>query len=330
MIKLDNQLETINNYLKDKNWIAANEKVESVEKPGDGNMNFTLRCRTSNDRTFILKQSRDFVEKFPQVPAPAERVLREAEFYEIIKKNPDISRRTPQILEVDSENRVILMEDLGESSDYSFLYQDGKNLSETELKEIMHFIADLHDHFTTDTSSKIIQNNAMRKLNHEHIFKFPFMKDNGMNLDDVMPGLEAVKQDIINNAALQKALDELGNLYLSDGQHLLHGDYFPGSWLNTKSGLKIIDPEFCFFGPKEFEIGVCMAHLYMAQQPHVFIQKAMDFYKEKAPFDDILMMKFMAVEMMRRILGLAQIPLNQTLEERKALVERGVMILTKY
>jgi 5-methylthioribose kinase len=86
MIKLDNQLETINNYLKDKNWIAANEKVESVEKPGDGNMNFTLRCRTSNDRTFILKQSRDFVEKFPQVPAPAERVLREAEFYDMIKK----------------------------------------------------------------------------------------------------------------------------------------------------------------------------------------------------------------------------------------------------
>ncbi|WP_375578615.1 hypothetical protein ABWH96_16540 [Marivirga tractuosa] len=73
-----------------------------------------------------------------------------------------------------------------------------------------------------------------------------------------------------------------------------------------------------------------MAHLYLAQQPHVFIQKAMDFYKEKAPFDDILMMKFMAVEMMRRILGLAQLPINQTLEERKALVERGVMMLTKY
>jgi 5-methylthioribose kinase len=293
-------------------------------------MNFTLRCRTSNDRTFIIKQSRDYVEKFPQVPAPAERVLREAEFYEVIKKNPDLSDRTPKILEVDEENHIILMEDLGESSDYSFLYQEGKTLAETELKEIMHFIADLHTHFTTESSSKIIHNKEMRKLNHEHIFKFPFMNDNGMNLDDVLPGLEAVKQSLVDNAELQSVLSHLGDLYLSDGKHLLHGDYFPGSWLNTKAGLKIIDPEFCFFGPKEFEIGVCMAHLYMAKQPHVLIQKAMDFYKEKAPFDDVLMMKFMAVEMMRRILGLAQLPITQTLEERKALVERGVMMLTKY
>ncbi|WKV12467.1 phosphotransferase [Marivirga harenae] len=330
MIKLDNQLETIDSYLSDKKWLEENEKVASVEKPGEGNMNFTLRCRTSNDHSFIIKQSRDFVEKFPQVPAPAERVLRESEFYEIIRKNPDLSRRTPEIIAVDEENHIILMEDLGESSDYSFLYQEGKNLSETELKEIMHFIADLHTHFTTDSSSKTIQNKEMRQLNHEHIFKFPFMKDNGMNLDDVMPGLEAVKQSIIRNEALHLALKQLGDLYLSDGKHLLHGDYFPGSWLNTKSGLKIIDPEFCFFGPKEFEIGVCMAHLYLAKQPYPIIQKAMDFYKEKAPFDDVLMMKFMAVEMMRRILGLAQLPISQTLEERKALVERGVMMLTKY
>jgi len=330
MIKLDNQLETINTYLQDQKWLDDNETVESVEKPGEGNMNFTLRCRTSNNRTFIIKQSRDFVEKFPQVPAPEERVLREAEFYEIIKKNPDLSSRTPEILAVDEENNIILMEDLGESSDYTFLYQEGKNLSEAELKEIMHFIADLHTHFTTETCSKIIHNNEMRKLNHEHIFKFPFMKDNGMNLDDVMPGLEAVKQDIINNDALQLALKHLGDLYLANGKHLLHGDYFLGSWLNTKSGLKIIDPEFCFFGPKEFEIGVCMAHLYLAEQPYAIIQKAMDFYKEKTPFDDVLMMKFMAVEMMRRILGLAQLPINQTLEERKALVERGVLMLTKY
>ena len=330
MINLDHQLETINTYLVDKKWLSNNEKIEAIEKPGEGNMNFTLRCKTSENQTFILKQSRDFVEKFPQVAAPAERILREAEFYEIIRENPDLSAMTPTISNVDEENHIIMMEDLGESSDYSFLYQEGKNISETELKEIMHFIADLHHHFTTDSCSNVIQNKEMRKLNHEHIFQFPFIKDNGMNLDDVMPGLADVGTSVQNNDALKQALKQIGDLYLADGKHLLHGDYFPGSWLNTASGLKIIDPEFCFFGPKEFEIGVCMAHLYLAKQPHVFIQKAMDFYREKAPFDDVLMMKFMAVEMLRRILGLAQLPITQTLEERKALVERGVMMLTKH
>jgi len=330
MIKLDNNLDTLNNYLTDKNWLPDNEKVTSVEKPGEGNMNFTLRCITKKEHTFIIKQSRDFVEKFPQVPAPADRALREAEFYEIIKGDILLSDKTPNIMAVDKENSIMLMEDLGESSDYSFLYEEGKNISEEELKEIMHFIADLHNNFTTDTSDKVIHNRAMRKLNHEHIFKFPYAEDNGMNLDDILPGLAEVGDRVKKNTEFKQAVGKLGEIYLADGSKLLHGDYFPGSWLKTKAGLKIIDPEFCFFGPAEFEVGVCLAHLYMAQQPHAFIQKAMDFYKEKAAFDDVLMMKFMAIEMIRRILGLAQLSLNLTLEERTALVERGILILTKY
>ena len=60
---------------------------------------------------------------------------------------------------------------------------------------------------------------------------------------------------------------ELGALYLQDGTSLLHGDYFPGSWLQTAAGVRVIDPEFCFFGPPEFDVGVLLAHLHLAQ-PH--------------------------------------------------------------
>ena len=329
MITLTNDKEALQKYLKQTAFLATGETIQSVEKPGEGNMNFTLRIIT-NSRTFIIKQSRDYVEKYPQVAAPAERVLREAEFYDIIKYNKILSSKTPSILYVDEANHIMIMEDLGEGNDYTFLYQEGKILSESELKEIIHFIADLHTQFTSTSSKQLIHNRSMRQLNHEHIFKYPFQENNGINLDEILPGLAAVGDKVTKDQELKTAVNQLGEMYLADGEHLLHGDYFPGSWLNTKLGLKIIDPEFCFFGPAEFEIGICLAHLYMAEQPHSQIKLAMDFYKEKAPFNDMLMMKFMSIEMLRRILGLAQLPLSLSLEKRTALVERAAMIITKY
>ncbi len=321
--------EIVEKYLKEKGFLSLDQHIQSVEKPGEGNMNFTLRVVT-NSRTFILKQSREYVEKYPQLAAPAQRVLREAEFYQIIKDNKGLSSKTPKIIAIDEANHVMLMEDLGESSDYTFLYKEGEVISESELRQIMHFLAELHTSFTVENVQDPIRNKEMRTLNHEHIFLYPYQENNGINLNDILPGLATVARKIKLDTSLKKAVSELGDMYLADGKHLLHGDYFPGSWLKTKSGLKIIDPEFCFFGLPEFEIGVCLAHLYMAEQPHNLIKLAMDFYKEKAPFDDMLMMKYMSIEMLRRILGLAQLPITLSLKKREALVERAAMIITKY
>jgi len=124
----------------------------------------------------------------------------------------------------------------------------------------------------------------MRALNHEHIFVYPYLDVNGMDLDTILPGLQGVANKVKANSSLKKVFDELGNLYLSDGDYLLHGDYFPGSWLKTEDGIKIIDPEFCFFGPIEFEIGVIVTHLKMADQPVAIIQRALSLYDEEINF----------------------------------------------
>ena len=34
----------------------------------------------------------------------------------------------------------------------------------------------------------------------------------------------------------------LGARYLEDGETLVHGDYFPGSWVRTGAGVAVIDP----------------------------------------------------------------------------------------
>ncbi len=322
MLKLDTNKEKLQNYLHDQGWLTPNETVRSVEKPGEGNMNFTLRVDTGS-RTFIIKQSREYVEKYPQVAAPAERAMREAEFYELIAEKPELKAMMPNLTGLDRENNIIAMDDLGAGTDYTYVYKIGQAIPEAELMTIMDFAAKLHNSFSAKTATQVITNRAMRKLNHEHIFLYPYMEENGLNLDDILPGLQEVALPHKKDEALKKVVQELGEQYLADGEKLLHGDYFPGSWLKTVEGVRIIDPEFCFFGPPEFEIGVTIAHLKMADQPYVLIEKAIHRYISQAPLDESLRQKFTGIEVLRRILGLAQLPLEIDLAKRKALIEEA-------
>jgi 5-methylthioribose kinase len=317
---------SLESYLKGQAWLLLNEKITAIEIPGAGNMNFVIRVKT-RERSFIIKQSREYVEKYPQVAAPVERALREAEFYQLISKKESIKNKMPKLIGVDKKNHVLNLEDLGNGVDYTFLYQKNMHLDVAELEEIMTFVAKLHKTINTDTNKARLPNREMRKLNHEHIFIYPYLSDNGLHLDDILPGLQEVGLAFKEDMSLKKAVKKLGDRYLEDGKTLLHGDYYPGSWLKTEDGIKIIDPEFCFFGDVEFEIGVTLAHLKMANQPDALVEKALKIYKDLNAIDDLLCKQFMAIEILRRILGLAQLPLSFDLEERKALLNEAREIL---
>lgn len=322
MIVLNKNIEELSAYLQANKWLMDAETITSVEVPGEGNMNFTLRVITNN-RSFIIKQSRAYVEKYPQVAAPTERVLREAEFYEQVQNHTSLSHMMPNLIGLDKDNSIMLMDDLGPGTDYAYLYKKGETISEKDLLTVIDFIANLHTSITIDTTEKRIPNKKMRALNHEHIFKYPYLQENGIDLDAILPGLKKGASFLKQDEALKKEVEKLGERYLQDGNILLHGDYFPGSWLKTASGVKIIDPEFCFFGFAEFEIGVTIAHLKMAAQPAALIEKALQHYKTKAPLDVALCEKFVAIEIIRRIIGLAQLPLQIDLEKRITLLKEA-------
>lgn len=320
MKKLSKDIVDLQNYLEHQGWLNPHEQIASVEVPGEGNMNFTLRIDTGQ-RTFIIKQSRDYVEKYPQVAAPRERVLREAEFYGLIKAEPSLNQMMPTLIGLDKANSVMAMEDLGTGSDYTFMYKKGSTIEEQELFDIITFVANLHRSFDSDSVASPIRNRKMRALNHEHIFLYPYLSDNGLDLDQILPGLKKFGTSFSKDAELKSKVEQLGKAYLTDGKTLLHGDYFPGSWLKTPNGIKVIDPEFCFFGFPEFELGVTIAHLKMADQPQKLIDNALVHYQTLAKLDNDLCAKFTAIEIIRRLLGLAQLPLEINLTKRIELLE---------
>lgn len=315
-------------YLKEKGWIGPDETVQRLSKPGEGNMNFVLRVETGK-QSLIVKQSKGYVEKYPQVPAPENRVVTEAAFYNKIKGNPSIQKYMPKILGVDAESNIMALEDLGRANDFSVLYNLEKQLSQYEIAELIGYLNKLHFSLKKTTADNELVNREMRQLNHQHIFVYPFENDNGFDLNSVQGGLQEIALPVKNSINLKHQINLLGDLYLENDTYLLHGDFYPGSWLKTSSGIKIIDPEFCFYGLREFDLGVLLAHLYLTQQDESLILKISKKYYAYDELNIDVLNGFTGVEILRRLIGLAQLPLKMELETKRKLIEKAQHLILK-
>ena len=67
--------------------------------------------RRSRPRSFVLKQARPALERFPQYAAPTERLLFEARWFELARAH-DPDAICPRVLALDEANRVLVLEDL--------------------------------------------------------------------------------------------------------------------------------------------------------------------------------------------------------------------------
>ncbi len=100
---------------------------------------------------------------------------------------------------------------------------------------------------------------------------------------------------------------------------LLHGDYYPGSWLRCgPTDIKIIDPEFAFVGPPEFDVGVLIAHCTFVGLHSDVLAGTLRRYRSPDRFSLPLAYAFAGIEVMRRLLGVAQLPLNADLKSKNA------------
>ncbi|MBX2819807.1 MAG: phosphotransferase [Rhodothermaceae bacterium] len=317
--------EKIKDYLVAKDLIAASSDVVGIDKAGEGNMNLVLRVTTQKG-SFIIKQSRPWVEKYPQIAAPEGRLLVEAAFYEAAQSLPFVSSHMPDLLYVDRINRIAQFEDLGTASDFTSVYSNPSAI-ESHLPELCNWLSALHSGTFDEHSKQRLINKEMRTLNHEHIFHFPLLTDNGFDLDAITPGLQAKGDSLKQHIRFVDTVTELGKRYLNAGTNkkdvLLHGDYYPGSWLNTEEGIKIIDPEFGFFGDSEFDVGVFIAHMLIAGLPETVINTILDLYKGPHTFAPTLALQYAGVEIMRRLIGVAQLPLTANLETKASLIDQA-------
>ena len=321
-IDLDTPLKEIQ-HLFEKIGFFDNEKEQilSIEKPGEGNMNVVLRVKT-NMRSFIAKQSRPYVQKYQNVAAPVNRIHVEYQFYSTAI-NETIKKHIPKVLAYNETHNLLILEDLGACEDMSLLYKS-RTINKDQISMLVGLLANIH---SSVIDSSYPENNVLRALNHQHIFTLPFMEDNGFSLDDIQVGLSNIAKPYQTDIALKKEVLKIGEKYLSEGNVLLHGDYYPGSWMQKNNHIFVIDPEFSFKGFTEFDLGILAAHCIIITMDKNVLLQIEKQYNQKT--DTTLLAQITGIEIMRRLIGLAQLSLDHSLNEKKELLKIAYKLIMK-
>ncbi|HEX7872885.1 MAG TPA: S-methyl-5-thioribose kinase [Sphingobium sp.] len=104
-------------------------------------------------------------------------------------------------------------------------------------------------------------NTAMCRITEDLIFDEPYF-DAPMNHHT--PGLADIVASFRADVPLRLAAQGMKARFLAAPEALLHGDLHTGSVMVTAQDTKVIDPEFAFYGPIGFDVGMILANLWMA------------------------------------------------------------------
>lgn len=88
---------------------------------------------------------------------------------------------------------------------------------------------------------------------------------NDRNRNIVIPeNEEFVKKYLYDDLDLHVEAAKLKNNFMNNAQALIHGDLHSGSIFINQNGMKVIDPEFSFYGPMGYDIGNVIGNLFFS------------------------------------------------------------------
>jgi 5-methylthioribose kinase len=78
------------------------------------------------------------------------------------------------------------------------------------------------------------------------------------------PQLDAVVAELRADRDLKVEAQRLKHLFAAKAETLLHGDLHTGSIMVTDDDTRVIDPEFAWYGPMAFDVGMMLANFWMS------------------------------------------------------------------
>jgi 5-methylthioribose kinase len=244
---------------------AAEWKVSEI---GDGNLNLVFIVE-SNQGTVIVKQALPYIRaRGPSSPLPLSRAY--FEYEATIRHSERAPGTTPVLYHFDKDQAIIVMEYLSPH----IILRKGliSGVQYPQLAECLgQYLARVHfrgSDLSMNSASKKMDaalfagNHALCQISEKRIFTEPYF---AADLNRwTSPQLDDVVQNIRQDEALKAAVNELKDAFMSKSQTLLHGDFHSGSVMVTEKDVKVIDPEFAFYGPMGFDVGAIIGNLLIA------------------------------------------------------------------
>ncbi len=318
--------------------------VSEVEPAGDGNINWVRRLRVASGgaggrspraaASWIVKQARPALERFPEYRVTTERIVFEARYYEVVAPL-DREGVCPRVVHFDEGERVLVLEDLGEVERLDAALDRGADASDAAAS-LGGFAGRVHAGTRDAALAPRFANDEMRRLHGDHIFVLP-LADNDFPLS---PALRERAAALKERRELLATASALYARYLEPKGALVHGDVQAGNVLLTARGPKLLDAEIAHVGDPAFDVGVLLGHLLLASAAtgtpaaaRPACRSAWAAYAAShgadglCSFSDVA--RYAGIEMLRRTIGAARVAATQRDEAAFAVLDAALRLLTR-
>ncbi|MGG5314385.1 S-methyl-5-thioribose kinase [Enterococcus sp. AZ072] len=261
----------------------------SVAEIGDGNINYVFRIMNQTTRESVVIKQADKLLRSSGRPLSIDRSRIEAEI--LLWQNELAPDYVPKVYHFDPQMYALIMEDI--STYHNMRYQlIDQQVFPRFSEEISDYLAETLLPTTDlilarDVKKQKVRdfiNSEMSDISEDLVFTEPYNNYKQRNI--ITPGnQEFVAENLYQNAPLQSEVAWLRNNFMNNAQALIHGDLHTGSIFINQTGLKVIDPEFAFYGPIGYDIGNVLAHLYFPMVENMLKKqsnKAFDQWSQSA------------------------------------------------
>ena len=252
-------------YVKEKKLFSENSDLTAKEI-GDGNINYIFKVEDKiNGKSIVLKQA-DKLLRSSGRPLDLSRSKIEAN---ILKIENDLAPNfVPKVYLYDEIMCVLAMEDISEYKNLRTELLAGKifpnlanNISEFLSKTLLLTTDLFMNKFEKKKNVKEFINPELCDISECLVFTEPY--DNNKNRNIITIGNEEFVENMLyKNEDLHFAILKLREKFMNYSQSLIHGDLHSGSIFINEKGIKIIDPEFSFYGPMAYDVGNVIGNLY--------------------------------------------------------------------
>jgi 5-methylthioribose kinase len=247
--------------------IGADTAAWSVHEVGDGNLNLVFIIEGSAG-TVIVKQALPYVRLVGESwPLPLKRSF--FEYNALVRQAERDPGMTPELLHFDEAQAIIVMEYLTPHIILRRALIEGQQLPKIG-RDLGNFVArtlfrgsDLH----MDTRKRkadlalFADNVELCDITENLVFSDPYF---AAPMNRHTPGLDTLVAELRADRDLKVEAQRLKHLFATKAETLLHGDLHTGSVMVTPDDTRIIDPEFAFYGPMAFDVGMLIANFWMS------------------------------------------------------------------
>lgn len=244
---------------------AASWKVREV---GDGNLNLVFIVDGPSGSA-VVKQALPYVRLVGDSwPLPLKRSF--FEYHALTRQQARAPGAVPEIFHFDQAQALIVMEYLSPHIILRKALMMGRELPGI-AEDLGLFTAqtlfrgsDLHMSAAARKADLALfaDNVEICDITESLVFTDPYF-DAPRNRH-TSPQLDALVAQLRADRDLKVEAQRMKHLFAANAETLLHGDLHTGSIMVTDEETKVIDPEFAFYGPIAFDIGMLLANFWMS------------------------------------------------------------------